>query len=149
MKASEEDGCSVSHRFAEFLMTYWVTPHATTEVTPTSLFLQRQIRTRFDLLRPDVKSNVHLKQATQKAYHDKQATPRNLKIGEPVMAKDPQQGNWCPGVITSINGPLSYTVRLDDGREWARHVDHLRKREYAITATTSDATSPRYQSWAG
>ena len=96
--ASEEDGHSVSHRLAEFLMTYRVTPHATTGVTPTSLFLQRQIRTRFDLLRPDVKSNVHLKQATQKAHRDKQATPRNLKIGELVMAKDPRQGNWCPGV---------------------------------------------------
>ncbi len=42
MKASEKDGRSPSHRLAEFLMTYRATPHATTGVAPTTLFLQRQ-----------------------------------------------------------------------------------------------------------
>ena len=137
MKASEKDGRSPSHRLAEFLMTYRATPHATTGVAPTTLFLQRQIRTRFDLLRPDVKRNVQQKQAAQKLHHDQQAKPRQLQVGQPVMARDFRHGNWQPGVITSIGGPLSYKVTLDDGRTWNRHIDHIRAREYEIIAPPS------------
>ena len=40
MKASEKDGHSVSHRLANFLMTYRSTPHTTMNVAPCTLFLQ-------------------------------------------------------------------------------------------------------------
>ena len=133
MKASHNDGRSPSHRLAEFLMTYRATPHATTGVSPATLFLHRKIRTRFDLLRPDIQRNVHVKQATQKTHHDKQASLRQLQVGQPVMAKDFRHGTWQPGVITSIKGPLSYVVTLGDGRVWNRHVDHVRKRELPTT----------------
>ena len=137
MKANEKDGRSPSHRLVEFLMTYRATPHATTGVAPTTLFLQRQIRTRLDLLRLDVKRNVQQKQAAQKSHHDQQAKPRQLQVGQPVMVRDFHHGNWQPGVITSIGGPLSYTVTLDDGRTWNRHIDHIRTREYEIIAPPS------------
>ena len=60
MKASEKDGHSVSHRLANFLMTYRTTPHSTTNVAPCTLFLQREIRTWFNLLQPDPARRVCL-----------------------------------------------------------------------------------------
>ena len=60
-----------------------------------------------------------------------------LQVGQPVMARDFRHGNWQPGVITSIGGPLSYKVTLDDGRTWNRHIDHIRAREYEIIAPPS------------
>ena len=96
MKANEKDGHSPSHRLAEFLTTYRATPHATTRVAPTTLFLQRQIRTRLDLLRPDVKRTVQQKQAAQKSHHHQQAKLRQLQVGQPVMVRDFHHGNWQP-----------------------------------------------------
>ena len=52
MKAGEREGRSLKTRLAQFLLSYRSTPHATTNVSPSELFLQRKIRTRFDLLKP-------------------------------------------------------------------------------------------------
>ena len=54
MKASRHDGLSSQHRLQNFLLTYHTSPHTTTNVAPCSLFLGRNVRTRFDLLQPSV-----------------------------------------------------------------------------------------------
>ena len=45
--------------------------HATTGKTSSQLFLKRDIRTQFDLLKPDCERHVLEKQSQQKASHDK------------------------------------------------------------------------------
>ena len=35
---------------------------------------------------------------------------------------------WLPGVIQESKGPVPYTVELEDGRVFCRHMDHLRVR---------------------
>ena len=57
-----------------FLMTYRSTAHSTTGVSPSSLFLRRELRTRFDILRPDTAG----KQLQQKAHQDRHAVARQL-----------------------------------------------------------------------
>ena len=57
LKASLSSGLSLSHRLSNFLLTYRSTIHSTTGVSPCSLFLKREVRTRFDL-RPDIESRV-------------------------------------------------------------------------------------------
>lgn len=61
LKASLSSGLSLTHRLSNFLMT-----HSTTGVSPSSLFLKRELRTRFDLLRPDPEARVQDKQLQQK-----------------------------------------------------------------------------------
>ena len=43
MKAGEGDGLPLLHRLQNFLLSYRVTPHATTNKSPSSLFLRRPI----------------------------------------------------------------------------------------------------------
>ena len=69
MKAGEKDGLSLTTRLSQLLLCYRSTPHATTNVSPSELFLQRKIRTRFDLLKPDLKNVVS---SNQKQHHDQQ-----------------------------------------------------------------------------
>ena len=59
IKAAEQQGKSVSQRICEFLLSYRNTPHVTTKETPSMLFLKRQLRTRLDLLCPDIQATVH------------------------------------------------------------------------------------------
>ena len=47
MKASEDDGLSLHIRISRFLANYRAAPHATTGISPSELFLQRKMRTKF------------------------------------------------------------------------------------------------------
>lgn len=63
MAAGKHDGQTLQQRLANFLLSYCTTPHAITGVAPCTLFLDRNIRTRFDLLKPNLRSSVAGKQA--------------------------------------------------------------------------------------
>ena len=54
MQASSKSDSPFNQRIMNFLLTYQITPHFTTNVAPCTLFLKREVRTRFDLLRPDI-----------------------------------------------------------------------------------------------
>ena len=56
LKASLNSGLPLHRRVLNFLFTYRSTPHTTTGVSPSSLFLHRRIRTRLDLLHPNSES---------------------------------------------------------------------------------------------
>ena len=45
MQAKQKDGLPPPHRLANFLLMYCSTPHTTTEVSPASLFIDRNLRT--------------------------------------------------------------------------------------------------------
>ena len=70
MKAGRNDGLTVPHRLASFLLTYRATPHSTTGVPQCELLMGRQLCTRWDLLKPDVSNTVRRRQEKQKERHD-------------------------------------------------------------------------------
>ena len=75
------------------------------------LFLKRQLRTRLDLLRPDIQATVHDTQDQQKKYHDTCTKPRYLSIRTPVMAKNfTSSPKWCSGMVIACVAPLTYTT---------------------------------------
>ena len=72
-------------KLMNFLLSYRSTPHSTTNTTPSELFLDRSLRTRLDLLRPELGVTVSEKQAEQKKYHDLHSRKQNFFIGERVL----------------------------------------------------------------
>ena len=68
-------------RVARFLSRYRTTPQSTTGTTPAELMFGRKLRTRLDLLKPDLEVAVHRKQTKQKAAHDYHATDCSFKEG--------------------------------------------------------------------
>ena len=127
LKAGASDGGTLPQRLSSFLLTYRSSPHATTGVCPCSLFLHRHVRTRLDLLRPDLGTHVSNKQAQQKKAHDRKSRKREFMVGQSVMARNLRPGPaWVPAVVVERFGPVSYRVETSDQQLWKRHVDHLK-----------------------
>ena len=89
----------------------------------------RELRTRFSLLQPDVAACVSQKQGQQIEQHNQHAKPRSFEEGQQVMVRDfhPNKPKWIPGTVVQKSGPLSYVINVGPGIDWKRHVDHIRE----------------------
>lgn len=85
MSAFESD-LSTEEKLARFLLSYRNTQHSTTNVSPAELMLGRMVRTRLDLLRPDLRQSVRKRQEQQDVRPN--STPRRVEEGGPVMVRD-------------------------------------------------------------
>ena len=95
-----------------FVLSYRTTPHTTTRETPAILLMGRNIRTRLDILKPNIRKRVEENQQDQELRASHSPT-RQLDVGETVVARDYRGVNkWVLGVITARSGPLSYKVRV-------------------------------------
>ena len=114
-----------SDEFAQFLVGNGVN-----HIRPSSLFLGRNIRTRLDLLKPNVGARVMSQQDKQKAHLDRNSQYRELEIRQPVWARNFREGpHWVQGIVADWIGPLSYLVKLPDVDLWRCHIDYLREGE--------------------
>ncbi|KAL8586183.1 hypothetical protein ACOMHN_057745 [Nucella lapillus] len=115
---------SMETRVARWLSMYQVTPQTTTGLSPAELLFNRKVRTRLDLAQPSVEKQVVQKQWSQKLNPDG-ADIGNFMVGDLVYIKNFLAGpEWLAGVVMQVTGPLSYVIRLPDGRMLKRHIDH-------------------------
>ena len=127
LEAGREQGMPLLQSLSNFLFSYRTTPHATTGVTPSSLLMGRTLRTRLDLIKPDVGRRVREQQDHQKAQHDSHCRKRQFFLGQKVWVRNMREGSrWVSGIIAGIQGPVSYLVQVASGDVWRRHVDHIR-----------------------
>jgi hypothetical protein len=61
----EESSKPIEEKLAKFLITYRNTPHSTTGESPAQLMLGRPIRTRLDLVKPNMNRKIVNKQQEQ------------------------------------------------------------------------------------
>ncbi|XP_061735502.1 uncharacterized protein K02A2.6-like [Nerophis ophidion] len=127
LEADSKSSLSLSHRLSNFLLMYRSTPHTVTGRTPAELFLKRQLRTRFSLLKPDLARRIEGKQAAQKLYHDKRPPPiRFFLEGEVVRIRNFRDGveKWSKAKILKRLGTVTYLIQAGQ-RQRTVHVDHM------------------------
>ena len=101
MNKMAKNSKNIDYNVNNFLLTYRVTAHATTNVAPSPLLMGRKLRTRLNLIHPRVKENVsdyqnratiqervHQSQKKQKAYHDRTAKMREFEVRDHVWARN-------------------------------------------------------------
>ena len=117
------EGKTIQDKLSKFLFKYRIMPHTTTGVSPAELLINRQPRCCLDFLFPDVSGRV------QKENHDNSKTLRMFAQGDKILAKNFRSSNpkWLSGEIIQSTCPLSYLIKLSNGVETCRHVDHIRK----------------------
>ena len=123
-------GKSIQDRLSRFLFQYRTTPHSTTGVPPAELLMGRRLRTRFDLLYPDISRKVESQQFRQKLGHDNSKPLRSFQTGDLVYVENftSSPPKWMPGKVVKVTGPLSYQVEVESGAVVRRHVDNVRSR---------------------
>lgn len=120
-------GEDMETRLYRFLLSYRLTPQATTGETPAELLMGRRPRSRLDLILPSVADKVLIQQGKAKDYRG--GSERDFHVGDTVYAMNfGGKPKWLQGIIEEKLGPLTVTVRLPDGRLWKRHIDHVRRR---------------------
>ena len=139
----EPGGISLETQISRFLFSYCITPHSTTGVAPSELLMGRRLRSRLDLLHPDIAERVRKRQLVQKDSHDQHCQQRDLSIGEIVWVRNHTTGRpWLPGTISQVRSQQRLRIDLEDGRVVDRHNDHVRRRvaqPEGNSSTSSDA----------
>ena len=124
---------TLTERLARVLFNYRIMPHSTTDVSPAELLFGRTLRSRLDLVRPDVSARVQSKQYLQKLSHDTHSHDRKFSVGEKVYFHNYSRGpRWLPGVVEKCSGPVSLIIKSADGQSIRRHIDQIRKRHSEV-----------------
>ncbi|XP_032879397.1 uncharacterized protein K02A2.6-like [Amblyraja radiata] len=120
LKAMKHEDLPMQHKLDNFLFNYRNAVHAVTGQSPAMVFFNRQLGSKLDLVRPDLRRQVE-----QKVFHcAPQRLTRSFQVGEAVLARDYRNQKWQPGVVAEVQGPLMYAVNTADG-QIRRHVDQI------------------------
>ena len=99
--------------------------------------LNRSPRTRLDLLKPNTAVRVENKQLDHKKSHDSPKVVCSFAKDTPVLVRNyGQDQKWVKGWVVKTTGPVSYLVRLQNGKVIRRHQDQIRSRTEQSSATT-------------
>lgn len=120
------NGRSLDDAINLFLFDYRSTVHCTTDRSAAFLMLGRELRTRFDLLKPDVRKIVEKRQYAQKS-NAKGDRKCNLSKGDRVSAND-NRINKCKraeAIFVNQNSPLTFDVKFKDGYVCKKHAKQV------------------------
>ena len=99
------------------------------------MFLQRELRTRFDLLRPDTAAHMRAKQSQQKSDNDLHAQKREFVVGDSVFGKNFRSGpHW-------VHTCYGYLLETTDQQVWRRHVDQVNDQTRSPVPTSQSSSS--------
>ena len=79
---------TLNDKLSRLLFTYRITPHSTTGISPSELLMGRNLKSRFDLLKPNIAVRVEQRQQQQKHSHDSHAVSRTFQEGDAVYVRD-------------------------------------------------------------
>ena len=113
-------------KLSRLLFSYRNTPHTVTGHSPAELIFGRKLKTHLTQLHPDLCAKV-IEHQNQRGLRS--SSLREFEIGNSVWIRDFMgKDKWVCGSVVKRLGPLTYVVKVMDGRVWKRHVDHLRRK---------------------
>ncbi|XP_070163449.1 uncharacterized protein [Polyergus mexicanus] len=121
-----KEGKSVKHAINLFLFDYRASAHTTTGRSPVSLLYKRELRTRFDLLKLNIKDEVEGNQVAQ-IKHRPGNRCVSFKLGDVVIVDDYRVRNRkrVKATISKQLFPMTFKVQVSPLLSWKRHVDQI------------------------
>lgn len=124
VKKIVKSGKTLKEAINLFLSDYRNTCHSTTNRSPAFLLYRRELRTRFDLFRPDIEKTVMQKQQQQISYR-KGRRRAVFNVGDHVMVDDHtvRSEKRILAVMKKQLSPVTFLVEVAPNITWKRHVD--------------------------
>lgn len=110
------------------LLEYRTTKHNTTGEMPAKLMLNREVRTKFDLLRSNVQ-NKHNLEKNRQVRSRKRKRKVSFEEKEKVLAGkySVNAPSWSEAIIENKLRPVTYKIKFQSGVTTKRHVNQLMK----------------------
>ena len=116
---------TINQKVQRFLMAYHTTPHSATNSTPAELLFGRRLRTALDILKPSLSNNIE-KNHNSMICRAQNRRMREFSNGQEVfICNFGVSSRWISGVIVNSSGPLTWLIKLEDGKTVIRHADHI------------------------
>ena len=123
LKKTKDEKLSLTRRVQTFLFNYRNSPHATTNEIPAVLLMGRRLRSKLDLLKPDLNEHVAKKQQNMSGTDRKL---RSFTAGESVLSRSYNNNKWEEGEVIRQTGPVSYEIKTaTHDKTIKRHADQL------------------------
>ena len=136
---ADKSGRTLHHRLDRFLLAYQSAPHATTSLSPAQLLLGRNVKTRLDLIKPDVTREVN-----KKLLQSNSSSLKSFVNNQDVWVRNYRRGpKRVRGTVIERTGPVLYRVKVND-QTWKRRVEQLRDSYLCppVREVTDDCTVP-------
>ncbi len=132
---------TIQCRVSKFLLHYRSTPTTVTGLSPSEMLNKRRLRTRLDLVFPNVEKRVY--QGQEKYQRRKPGQDREFQVGEKVHVQTFGSGSkWSTGVVAG-NTPSKVIVDTPERGEIYRHKDHVRKRHSETVGSQEPTETPQ------
>jgi len=115
---------NINKRLDQYLFDYRISTHTTAKESPSKLLLGRNLRTRFDLLKLNIRTNVHKNQEKQ---INSRSSSKKFEIDEIVLVLEYVTNKWIKRNIKQKLGNVIYVIELESGILCKRHTDQLLK----------------------
>lgn len=140
-------GKTLDHAVNVFLFDYRSTEHCTTGRSPAWMVYKREIRTRFDLLKPEITTEVETKQLAQ-ALARKGSRKTDFKEGDWVWVDDHRVHNKMKVLAQIVEqlSPVTFKVEVSPELKWKRHVDQMIRSASKPTTSVSQPEEARPKS---
>ncbi len=103
---------SIYDRMSHVLFYNDITPQTTTGLSPAELLQNRHLRSRLDLVRPDLEARILKRQFAQQLQANMHSRSRSFSVGDPIYMRNFGNGpRWIPGTIRLSVGEVSYLRR--------------------------------------
>ena len=110
-------------------------------MSPAELMFGKTLRTRLDLLRPDLKQSVKSNQ--KKQVDNSTSRVRTISVGERVMVRDYLGENkWVPGIVKRKFGCLTYDVEVISGKLWRQRVNQIQSSLVPVSTSVEFQPTP-------
>ena len=118
----------INQKVQRFLMAYRTTPHSATNCTPAELLFGRRLQTALDIIKPGFSNNME-KTRDDMICRAQNRRMREFSDGQEVFISNFGVGSrWISGVIVNASGPVTWLIKLEDGKTVIRHANHTRNR---------------------
>lgn len=130
-----------------FLFDYRIAVHSTTGISPAEAMFGRQLKSRFNLLKPPLVKDKIIASQERNVHNSHGKRDASFSVGQQVYIRDytnPNKPSWTQAKIKENLGSRHYgCVITHNGREIKRHLNQIREAHEAIVDQSVEMESNR------